>query len=82
MGEPAAEDLWPSLDKSLTSAMFPSGKVWSVLPTLKGQIIDMLEDVGSNLREGVSVDETKGKIHIDDSASIEPSVYIIPHISL
>ena len=78
MGEPAAEDLWPSLDKSLgRQPCFPSGKVWSVLPTLKGQIIDMLEDVGSNLREGVSVDETKGKIHIDDSASIEPSVHII-----
>ena len=78
MGEPAAEDLWPSLDKSLgRQPCFPSGEVWSVLPTLKGQIIDMLEDVGSNLREGVSVDETKGKIHIDDSASIEPSVHII-----
>ena len=78
MGEPAAEDLWPSLDKSLgRQPCFPKGKVWSVLPTLKGQNIDMLEDIGSNLREGVSVDETKGKIHIDDSASIEPSVHII-----
>ena len=78
MGEPAAGDLWPSLDKSLgRQPCFPSGEVWLVLPTLKGQIIDMLEDVGSNLREGVSVDETKGKIHIDDSASIEPSVHII-----
>ncbi len=73
-----ADDLWPSLDESQgRNPCFPSGPVWSVLPTLKGQITDMLADVGENLREGVSIDSTKGIVHIDDSAIIEPFVHII-----
>ena len=73
-----ADDLWPSLDESEGRIpCFPSGPVWSVLPTLKGQIADMLADVGENLRDGVSIDSTKGIVHIDDSAMIEPFVHII-----
>ena len=73
-----ADDLWPSLDESQgRNPCFPSGPVWSVLPTLKGQITDMLADVGENLREGVSIDSTEGIVHIDDSAIIEPFVHII-----
>lgn len=73
-----ADDLWPSLDESQGRIpCFPSGPVWSVLPTLKGQITDMLADVGENLREGVSIDSTKGIVHIDESAIIEPFVHII-----
>jgi hypothetical protein len=43
MSAPLAEELWPSLDESLgRQPCFPSGPVWSILPTLKGQISDML----------------------------------------
>lgn len=78
MGVPSAEDLWPSLDESLgRQPCFPAGEVWSVLPTLKGQMLDMLSDVGSNTRNDVSIDESNGLVHIDDSAVIEPGVHII-----
>ena len=47
MSAPEAEELWPSLDESIgRQPCFPSGPVWSVLPTLKGQMTDMLADVG------------------------------------
>ena len=73
-----AEDLWPSLDEKMgRQPCFPSGPVWSVLPTLKGQIADMLEDVGENIRDGVSIDTSNGPVHIDDSATIEPNVHVI-----
>ena len=73
-----ADDLWPSLDESEGRVpCFPSGLVWSVLPTLKGQMADMLADVGENIRDGVSIDSTNGIVHIDDSAVIEPYVHII-----
>ena len=73
-----ADDLWPSLDESEGRIpCFPSGPVWSVLPTLKGQMADMLADVGENIRDGVSIDSTNGIVHIDDSAVIEPFVHII-----
>lgn len=72
-----ADDLWPSLDESEGRIpCFPSGPVWSVLPTLKGQMADMLADVGENIRDGVSIDSTNGIVHIDDSAVIEPFVHI------
>ena len=78
MSAPAAEDLWPSLDESVgRQPCFPNGPVWSVLPTLKGQMTDMLEDVGKLHREGVSIDSSKGEVHIDESAIIEPGVHII-----
>ncbi|MAX46047.1 MAG: glucose-1-phosphate thymidylyltransferase, partial [Euryarchaeota archaeon] len=38
---------------------------------------DMLGDMGSNHREGVSIDTSKGIVHIDDSAIIEPGIHII-----
>ena len=78
MSAPTAEDLWPSLDESVgRQPCFPNGPVWSVLPTLKGQMTDMLEDVGKLHREGVSIDSSKGEVHIDESAIIEPGVHII-----
>lgn len=78
MAGPNAEELWPSLDESLgRQPCFPAGDVWSVLPTLKGQMEDMLSDVGAQLRDGVSTDQSKGPIHIHESAIIEPSVHII-----
>ena len=78
MRVPGAEDLWPSLDESLgRQPCFPNGPVWGVLPTLKGQIIDMLEMVGSQEREGISIDSSKGPVHIDETAIIEPFVHII-----
>ena len=78
MSAPLAEELWPSLDESLgRQPCFPSGPVWSILPTLKGQITDMLGDVGSQERDGVSIDSTKGLVHIDETAQIEPGVHII-----
>lgn len=78
MSAPAAEELWPSLDESIgRQPCFPSGPVWSILPTLKGQMTDMLTDVGALEREGVSIDSSKGIVHIDSTAQIEPSVHII-----
>ena len=78
MAGPNAEELWPSLDESLgRQPCFPAGDVWSVLPTLKGQMEDMLSDVGAQLRDGVSTDQSKGSIHIHENAIIEPSVHII-----
>lgn len=78
MGVPSADDLWPSLDESLgRQPCFPAGEVWSVLPTLKGQMLDMLSDVGSNTRNDVSIDESNGFVHIDNSAVIEAGVHII-----
>tara|TARA_B100000767_G_scaffold275163_1_gene310769 strand:- start:158 stop:814 length:657 start_codon:yes stop_codon:yes gene_type:complete len=78
MSGPLAEQLWPSLDETLgRQPNFPSGPVWSILPTLKGQITDMLTDIGSQERDGVSIDSSKGLVHIDSTAQIEPSVHII-----
>ena len=78
MSVPSSEDLWPSLDESLgRQPCFPSGPVWSVLPTLKGQMADMLTDMGSKEREDVSMDSSNGIVHIDESAIIEPGVHII-----
>ena len=78
MSAPSAEDLWPSLDESLgRQPCFPSGPVWSILPTLKGQMSDMLADVGSLEREGVHIDSSKGPVHIHGSAKIESAVHII-----
>lgn len=78
MSAPSSEDLWPSLDESLgRQPCFPSGPVWSVLPTLKGQMADMLTDMGAMEREGVSIDSSNGIVHIDGSAIIEPGVHII-----
>jgi len=78
MGIPSAEDLWPSLEENQgRMPCFPSGHVWSVLPTLKGQMDDMLGEVGSSLIKGVSVDQSKGVVHIDPTAIIEPGVHII-----
>ena len=78
MSAPLAEELWPSLDETLgRQPCFPSGPVWSILPTLKGQMADMLAEVGSLEREGVSIDSSKGPVHIDNSAQIEPGVHVI-----
>ena len=78
MSAPNAEDLWPSLDESIgRQPCFPSGPAWAVLPTLKGQIEDMLGEIGPNHREGVSIDSSKGIVHIDGSAIIEPGIHII-----
>ena len=57
MSAPEADDLWPSLDESIgRQPCFPSGPVWSVLPTLKGQMADMLADVGEQTeKELVSI---------------------------
>ena len=78
MSAPNAEELWPSLDESVgRQPCFPAGPVWSILPTLKDQMEDMLGDMGSNHREGVSIDSSKGIVHIDDSAIIEPGIHII-----
>ena len=64
MSAPEADDLWPSLDESIgRQPCFPSGPAWSVLPTLKGQITDMLADVGENGRDGVRIDSSKGPTH-------------------
>jgi len=66
------------LDESLgRQPCFPSGPVWSVLPTLKGQMADMLTDMGAKEREDVSIDSSNGIVHIDESAIIEPGVHII-----
>ena len=80
MSAPSSEDLWPSLDESLgRQPCFPDGPVWSVLPTLKGQMADMLTDMGSRYRrkKGAYIDDSNGIVHIDESAIIEPGVYII-----
>ena len=78
MSAPSSEDLWPSLDESLgRQPCFPSGPVWSVLPTLKGQMADMLSDMGAMERSGVSIDSSNGIVHIEESAIIEPEVHII-----
>lgn len=78
MSANTADDLWPSLDETIgRQPCFPNGPVWSVLPTLKGQITDMLADIGENHRNGVSIDSTKGPVHIDESAIIEPGIHII-----
>ncbi len=78
MSAPASEDLWPSLDESLgRQPCFPTGPVWSILPTLKGQMADMLSQMGAMEREGVSIDSSAGVVHIDQSAIIEPGVHII-----
>jgi NDP-sugar pyrophosphorylase family protein len=77
MSAPLAEELWPSLDESLgRQPCFPSGHVWSILPTLKGQITDMLGDVGSQERDGVSIDSTKGLVHIIGPSYIGPNAVI------
>ena len=44
---------------------------------LKAQLDVLLQTIGSNLRQGVDSDETNGPVHIDNSANIEPGVYII-----
>ncbi len=78
MSAPAADELWPSLDESIgRQPCFPSGPVWSVLATLKGQISDMLADIGEKVRAGVSIDSSSGPVHIHESATIEPCVHII-----
>ena len=80
MSAPSAEDLWPSLDESLgRQPCFPSGPVWSVLPTLKGQMADMLTEMKSRYRrkKGIYIDDSNGIVHIDESAIIEPGVHII-----
>ena len=78
MGAPNAEVVWPSLDKSSgRQPCFPGGAVWSVLPTLKGQLTDMLNDVGEKVRPDVSIDDSRGVVHIDETAVIEPGVHII-----
>ena len=80
MSAPSSEDLWPSLDESLgRQPCFPDGPVWSVLPTLKGQMADMLTDMKSRYRrkKGTYIDDSNGIVHIDESAIIEPGVYII-----
>ena len=80
MSTPSSEDLWPSLDESLgRQPCFPSGPVWSVLPTLKGQMADMLTDMKSRYRrkKGTYIDDSNGIVHIDESAIIEPGVHII-----
>ena len=79
MSAPSAEDLWPSLDESLgRQPCFPSGPVWSVLPTLKGQMADMLTEMKSRYRrkKGTYIDDSNGIVHIDESAIIEPGVHI------
>ena len=80
MSAPSSEDLWPSLDESLgRQPCFPDGPVWSVLPTLKGQMADMLTDMKSRYRrkKGTYIDDSNGIVHIDESAIIEPGVHII-----
>ena len=78
MSAPSSDELWPSLDESLgRQPCFPSGPVWSILPTLKGQMADMLADMGPLERDDVSIDSANGIVHIDKSAKIEPSVHII-----
>ena len=44
---------------------------------LKAQLDDLLQEIGSNLRSGVDSNETNGPIYIDNTADIEPGVYII-----
>ena len=78
MSAPSSDELWPSLDESLgRQPCFPSGPVWSILPTLKGQMADMLAEMGPSEREGVSTDSSNGIVHIDISAKIETGVHII-----
>ena len=80
MSAPSAEDLWPSLDESLgRQPCFPSGPVWSVLPTLKGQMADMLTEMKTKYRRKswIYIDDSNGIVHIDGSATIEPGVHII-----
>ena len=78
MSAPSSDELWPSLDESLgRQPCFPSGPVWSILPTLKGQMSDMLTEMGPSEREEVSTDSSNGIVHIDISAKIEPGVHII-----
>ena len=78
MSAPTSEDLWPSLDETIgRQPCFPSGPVWSVLPTLKGQMADMLTEMGTSERNDVSIDSSNGIVHIDESANIEPGVHII-----
>ena len=78
MSAPSSDELWPSLDESLgRQPCFPSGPAWSILPTLKGQMADMLADMGPLERDDVSIDSANGIVHIDKSAKIESSVHII-----
>ncbi len=78
MGLPIAEELWTNLEVSEGHIpCFPPGEVWSVLPTLKGQLNDVLGKIGSRVPKGVDVDESKGPVHISENATIEASVYLI-----
>ncbi|MDP6870176.1 MAG: hypothetical protein QGI21_05335 [Candidatus Poseidoniaceae archaeon] len=78
MSLPRAEDLWPNLDHTIgRQPCFPLGNVWSVLPTIKGQLDDVLREIGSKIPEGVNANEEKGLVHIEDGVNIEECVYII-----
>jgi NDP-sugar pyrophosphorylase family protein len=76
MSLPNASDLWGNLGSGEIPE-FPEGAVWTVLPTLKNQVNSLLKRVGSQTRDGVSVDQSKGPVFIDSSAIIEPGVHII-----
>ncbi len=78
MAGPTWAELWPSLDPSSRNIpQFTEGNVWNALMDLKSQLDSLLNNIGSNERNDVSIDSSKGRVFISDSAKIGPSVHII-----
>jgi len=81
--------LFPSFENTKTGATphFIDGEpVWNILNpnsnnSLKSQLLDLVNsrtgDNQNNHRTGITIDETKGPVVIEDSAKIEPSTHLI-----
>ena len=56
MAGPTWAELWPSLDPSSRSIpQFTEGPVWNALMDLKSQLDSLLNNIGSNERNDVSI---------------------------
>ena len=78
MAGPTWAELWPSLDPSSRSIpQFTEGPVWNALMDLKSQLDSLLNNIGSNERNDVSIDSSKGRVFISDSAMIGPSYTLV-----
>ena len=77
------DGLWPNRHSGEGQLpLLTHSQPWMILQPgnpngLKAQLDDLLQKIGSNLRPGVESNETNGPIHIDETANIEPGVYII-----
>lgn len=82
-----AANLWPSAmaENNALIPSFPDNVAWEILnPSgklgLKSQLDSLLQKIGQNIPQKNShftFDQSSGIIHIDDSATIGPSVHII-----